>query len=473
MRILENLEPKRVFYYFEELCKIPHGSKNTKKISDFLVSFAKKQGLKYIQDESNNVIITKEATAGYENKNAVILQGHLDMVTEKEADCKKDMEKEGLDLEVHGDFLSALGTTLGGDDGIAVAMMMAVLESEDLKHPKIEAVFTVDEEIGMLGAEAIDISMLEGRRLINIDSEEEGIFTVSCAGGNVTKASIPITREDFDGKTFRIKICGLRGGHSGIEIDKGRANSNILMGRVLYDISQNTDLRIISVNGGEKDNVITSETESLICVSTDADVKKMQEIFKREYRATDPDIRVETETAEYEAPLDLKSSKNVIRMLSLIPDGVIEMSAEIKGLVQTSLNLGIVKTTDTELITGSCVRSSKDSRKNMLSEKIAILSESLGGKTEILGDYTGWDYLENSSLRKTMVEVFLKQYGYEPKIEAIHAGLECGVLASKIEGLDCISIGPDILDIHTPRERMSISSVARVWKMLTETLALI
>ena len=470
MRVLEDLEPKRVFYYFEELSKIPHGSQNTKKISDRIVEFAKEHDLKYIQDESNNVIIIKEASKGYENADAVILQGHIDMVCEKDADCKKDMENEGLDLAINGDFIYAKGTTLGGDNGIAVAMMMAVLESDELKHPKIEAVFTVDEEIGMLGADKIDLSMLSGRKLINMDSEDEGVFTVSCAGGNLTKTKIPVKRTDFDGKTFSIKVSGLKGGHSGIEIDKGRANANILMGRVLYEISQKCELRIISVNGGVKDNVITFESESIVCVSSEEGFLSLQQSFSDEYRSTDPDIRVDVYEAEYSMPLDFESSKNVIRMLTLIPNGVIEMSADIKGLVQTSLNLGIVKTTETEFITGSCVRSSKESQKKMLSQRIAILSETLGGTTEILGDYAGWDYLEDSDLRKLMVEVFLEQYGYEPKIEAIHAGLECGVLAAKIPGLDCISIGPNLLEIHTPRERMSVSSVERVWKMIKEVL---
>ena len=470
MRVLEHLEPKRVFYYFEELSKIPHGSQNTKKISDWIVDFAKQNNLKYIQDEYNNVIIIKQASKGYENADAIILQGHIDMVCEKDEGCKKDMEKEGLDLLTDGDFISAEGTTLGADNGIAVAMMMAVLESEELNHTRIEAVFTVDEEIGMLGADKIDLSMLSGKKLINIDSEDEGVFTVSCAGGNLTKTRIPVTREDFNGKTFLLRISGLKGGHSGIEIDKGRANASILMGRVLYEISQKCELRIISVTGGVKDNVITSEAESIVCVSSEDAVKNLKMNFSDEYRSTDPEIKIEVTEIEYSVPLDCESTKNVVRMLTLIPNGVIEMSADIPGLVQTSLNLGIVKTTDTDFITGSCVRSSKESQKDMLSNRIAILSETLGGKAEISGDYAGWDYLENSDLRRLMVKVFLEQYGYEPKIEAIHAGLECGVLASKIPGLDCISIGPNLLEIHTPRERMSASSVARVWKMITETL---
>lgn len=474
MRILDGLEPKKVFYYFEEISKIPHGSGNTKKISDWIAEFAKKHHLQYIQDSFNNVIIIKEASAGYENEEAVIIQGHMDMVCEKVLQCEKNMKEEGIDLILEGDFISAEKTTLGGDDGIAVAMMLAILASDEIQHPKIEAIFTVDEEIGMLGAIEIDLSMLSGKRLINIDSEEEGIFTVSCAGGNLTKSKIPVQRKDFDGVVLKITVSGLKGGHSGVEINKGRANSNILMGRILYKISKDCELRVISINGGEKDNVIAQKTEALICVSSEEAVKKavckMQEIFKNEYCATDSDITMGIQKEEYLKPLDWDSTRKIIGMLNLIPNGVIEMSADIPGLVQTSLSLGIVKTTDNKFLTGSCVRSSKESQKRLLSERIEILAEGFGGKTEIIGDYTGWEYKQKSDLRNLMTDVFSEQYGYEPKIEAIHAGLECGVLAAKIKDLDCISIGPNILDIHTPREKMSVSSVQRVWKMLTETL---
>lgn len=474
MRVLDALEPKKVFYYFEEISKIPHGSGNTKKISDWIVDFAKKYHLKYIQDSLNNVIIIKEASEGYENEEAVIIQGHMDMVCEKAAGYEKNMEEEGIDLILEDDFISAEKTTLGGDDGIAVAMMLAILESDEIQHPKIEAIFTVDEEVGMLGAAEIDLSMITGKRLINIDSEDEGIFTVSCAGGNLTKSEIPVQRKDFNGEVLKIIVSGLKGGHSGVEINKGRANSNILMGRILYKISKGCELRLISINGGEKDNVIAQKTEALICVSSEEVVKKavcdMQKSFKNEYCTVDPDIEIGIQKEEYLKPFDLESTKKIIGILNLMPNGVIEMSNDIQGLVQTSLNLGIVKTADNKVLTGSCVRSSKESQKQMLSEKIEILSKGFGGKVEVIGDYAGWEYKTKSDLRRLMTDVFSEQYGYEPKIEAIHAGLECGVLAAKIKDLDCISIGPNILDIHTPREKMSVSSVQRVWKMLIEAL---
>ena len=472
--MLENLKPEKVFKYFEQLSKIPRGSGNTKAASDWLVEFAKEKNLEYYQDELNNVIIIKPATAGYENAEPVIIQGHIDMVCEKLSDCDKDMEKEGVDLIVDGDIITADGTTLGADNGIAVAMALALLDSDDLSHPRLECVFTVDEETGLYGAAFIDVSPLKAKKLINIDSEDEGVFTVSCAGGNVTKCILHVERESFKGEALKIKISGLTGGHSGIEIDKGRGNSNILMGRLLYELSKKADMRVVSVNGGLKSNAIPVETvaqiivnDKNICAET---VKSMNEIFSVEYRSTEKNIEISVEDNNIEEALNKESTKKIICMLNCIPDGVVSMSMEIDGLVQTSLNLGIFTTTDKTVTAELCVRSSVDSQREMLSERLGCLMKTIGGKTEVEGEYPGWDYMEESSLRKLMVEVFKEQYGYEPKIEAIHAGLECGMFAGKIRGLDCISIGPDLRDVHTPREKMYISSVERVWAMLTETL---
>lgn len=474
MRILENIEPKEVFYYFEELCKIPHGSFNTKPVADWLVDFAKNNNLEYSRDNSDNVIIIKEATLGFEEKEAIILQGHTDMVCQKTADSKKDMDKEGIDIVLDGDCISAKDTTLGADNGIAVAMIMAVLASSSISHPKIEAVFTSNEEVGLLGASEIDLSNLSAKRLINIDSEDEGVFTVSCAGGNMTKAKIPVEREDFDGKTVLIKISGLSGGHSGIEIDKGRANANILMGRALYKISKADNVRLVFANGGLKDNAIPAEAVAKLLVTDENKaldiVKRLQDEFKNEYSTTDKNIKIELEFSEYETPMTKDSTRKIISFLMSAPNGVEEMSADVLGLVQTSLNLGVLKTEEDKVTASFCVRSSKESQKIMLTERVSVLSEAFGGNVEVFGDYPGWDYKKDSPLRDLLVDVFKSQYGYEPKIEAIHAGLECGILASKIEGLDSISIGPDLKEVHTPRERMSACSVKRVWEMLLEVL---
>ena len=426
MAVLEHLEPGRVFHFFEQMSAIPRGSGNTKAVSDWLAEFARERGLRYQQDALNNIIIFKDASAGYEGAEPVILQGHMDMVCEKAPDCGKDMTREGLDLAIDGDFVYAKGTTLGGDDGIAVAMALAVLDDESLPHPPIEAVITVDEETGMDGAMGIDVSGLKGRRMLNIDSEDEGVFTVSCAGGARMDCVLPVRREVFAAPVQRITVQGLVGGHSGTEIDKGRGNGVQLMGRVLASVAEETELRLVEVT------VEPAETAML--------------------------------------PMDAVSTRRAVCLLVCHPNGVQVMSADIPGLVQTSLNMGILTTGETAVHLSSSVRSSVESQKQMLLQRIACLTAELGGETSTRGEYPGWAYLPDSPLRDLMVEVFTDQYGYEPKVEAIHAGLECGLFSAKLPGLDCVSFGPDLKEIHTFREKMSISSVQRVWKMLVELL---
>ena len=474
MAVLEHLEPKGVFSFFEQLCAIPHGSGNTKAISDFLVRFAEERGLDHVQDALNNVIIVKEATPGYENAEPVILQGHMDMVCEKAPDCAKDMAAEGLDLAVEGDTVFARGTTLGGDDGIAVAMALAVLDAQDLPHPRIEAVFTVDEETGMDGAFGIDVSPLTAKRMINIDSEAEGIFTVSCAGGCGATCVLPVTRADFSGAALRVDVTGLVGGHSGTEINKGRANADMLLGRVLLECADRVPLRIVSVSGGLKDNAIPAAACATLIAADEAALRavcaEMDAAFRNEYCVTDPLVTVRVSAAEAATPLDEESTRRVLCLLTCAPNGIQTMSADIEGLVQTSLNLGIL-TTDGDNVTASfSVRSSVESQKKMLVDRLRCLVQQLGGSVSIRGDYPGWAYRQDSPLRELMSEVFTAQYGHPPVIEAIHAGLECGLFSGKIPGLDCVSIGPDLTDIHTFREKLHIASTARTWALLTEVL---
>ncbi len=474
MSILGNLKPQGVFRFFEEMCAIPHGSTNTKQISDWLMDFARQRNLEAYQDPLNNVIIIKEATAGYEEAEPVILQGHMDMVCEKALDCQKDMSKEGLDLAVDGDIVYAKGTTLGGDDGIAVAMMLAILDDDEICHPRVEAVFTVDEEIGMLGAIGIDVSMLKGRRMLNLDSEEEGVFTVSCAGGSTTQCTLPITRENFEGQTLKLTVGGLQGGHSGTAIDKGLGNASLLLGRVLYAASQRATLRLIGVRGGLKDNAIPVEAFAML-VTSDAEAvrsvcKEMDEQLKNEYRITDPSVFVAAEEGIYSLPMDQESTDRVLCFLTCLPNGIQAMSAGIPGLVQTSLNLGILDTFEARLVGSNSVRSSVGSQKQMLIDRLTCLTENLGGSVKVSGDYSGWEYRQDSPLRDLLVEVFVEQYGYEPKMEAVHAGLECGIFVGKLPGLDCVSLGPDLTEAHTYREKLYIASVQRVWTMLLETL---
>ena len=475
MAILEHLEPRGVFRFFEEMCAIPHGSANTKAVSDWLMAFARERGLEAYQDQLNNVIIIKEATAGYENAPAVILQGHMDMVCEKAPDCEKDMEKEGLDLAVDGDTVYARGTTLGGDDGIAVAMALALLDADDIPHPRLEAVFTVDEEIGMLGAVGMeDVSMLRGRRMLNLDSEVEGVFTVSCAGGNLTKCTLTVCRETFGAEFLTVTVGGLRGGHSGVEIDKGLGNACMLLGRVLTACGRETALRLVSVSGGLKDNAIPREASAVVAAADAREIRavcaRLDAELKNEYRTTDPEVFVSVRDGGAGLPMDEDSTRRILAFLTCAPNGIQAMSDDIPSLVQTSLNLGILTTGDETVDASFCVRSSVDSQKQMLVERLECLTETLGGSVGVFGDYSGWEYRSDSPLRELLVEVFTEQYGHAPKIEAIHAGVECGIFAGKLPGLDCVSMGPDLTEIHTCRERLHIASVQRLWAMVLETL---
>ena len=478
MRVLENCEPKQVFYYFEEICKIPHGSRNTKQISDYLVAFAKEHGFDYVQDEMNNVIIYKPATPGYENAPTVILQGHMDMVCEKRPDVQHDFEKDGLNLSVKDGYVTANGTTLGGDDGIAVAYALALLDSTDLPHPALEVLITVDEEIGLLGAVGLDCSVLKGKRMINMDSEAEGSLWISCAGGLSAVSHIPVARVDAEGEKLQIKVCGLMGGHSGSEIDKKRANANVVMGRFLYGLKREADYEIISMTGGQKDNAITREATAEILVleeNTDAVreyAASVQEAWREEYAGTDEGITVtvEDEGKQEVRVLHPTSKEKVIFFLVNVPYGVQKMSGTIKGLVETSTNIGILKTSENEVMGSSSIRSSVETARDALSDKIAYLTEFLGGEYERQGVYPAWEYRKDSPLRDKMVEVYEEMYGQKPNVVAIHAGLECGILSGKIADLDCVSFGPNNFDIHTPKERLSISSTEKVWKLIVEFL---
>ena len=475
MAVLDQLEPKNVFRFFEQMCAIPHGSYNTKAVSDWCVAFAKERGLEHYQDEMNNVILIKEASAGYEEAQPVILQGHLDMVCEKAPGCEKDMAREGLDLAVGGDYIYAEGTTLGGDDGIAVAMALAALDDESLPHPRLEVILTTEEEVGMDGAMALDVSPIRGRKLLNLDSEAEGVFTVSCAGGSMAACGLPVARAPFGGDILRVRVAGLTGGHSGAEIHKGRVNANMLLGRLLRAMAAETELRLVSADGGLKDNAIPVAAEAVVAAEdgrkAKAAAERMAACFQTEYRRSDPMLTVTAEEAAAAwQPMDASSTERTVCLLACAPNGVQTMSQDIHGLVQTSLNLGILKTGENAVTASFCIRSSVDSEKEMLKDRLACLLAQLGGGVSFSGEYPGWAYRPDSPLRELMTEVYREQYGREPKVEAIHAGLECGLLAGKLPGLDCVSIGPDLLDIHTPREKMSISSVQRVWAFVCEVL---
>ncbi len=504
---LEQLKPEEVFHYFQEIARIPRPSGHEKAISDYLVRFAEEHRLEHYQDQLCNVIMIKEAAPGYETAPPVILQGHMDMVCEKETDCQIDMNRDGLDLYVDGDYLRARGTTLGGDDGIAIAYALAILASDSIRHPRIEFVCTVSEETGMEGATGLDAGVLRGKYLINLDSESESEMLCGCAGGGRVSVELPaelertdvIERNDSGLYCVTVSITGLTGGHSGTEIDKGRANAVILLAELLSGLSRrlaSAEWRLASFGGGTKDNAIPRDAAAdLITCSPEKLIKEIDaaaEKIREEHRAADPGLEIMTvqKNAEAGFVFTRAAAENMITMILSIPNGVQEMSRDISGLVETSLNLGIAKTvsdtdsetdaeadSETDSAMNSCIvqihyslRSSVAESYKKLAQQVSRIAESHGAETGRQGEYPAWEYRRDSKLREVMLPVYREVFGREAGVTVIHAGVECGILADKIPGLDAVSIGPDILDIHTPQERMSISSVQRMYQYLIRVL---
>lgn len=478
MSILENVQPKNVFRYFEEICQIPHGSYHTRAISDYLAAFAREHHLEYYQDEMDNIVMIQEASAGYEQAEPVIIQGHMDMVCEKEADCDIDFEKDGLDIYLDGDFVKAKGTTLGGDDGIAVAYALAILDDASLAHPRLEVVITTDEEVGLLGAKDIDLSMLKGHILLNIDSEEEGHFLTSCAGGLSANMKLPVSWEKVRGMGVSIRLHQLEGGHSGTEIDKEHANGIIEMGRILKYLEERMQIRIHALSGGLKDNAIPRDVSCTVVIPSEqvselqSYAAELETVLKKEYAVSEPKLALTVcveEEKEYPV-LTATAMQKILFYLRNVPNGIMHMSLNIPGLVETSLNAGIMKLSEEEFFVSTSVRSSVGSRKQELTDRLVYLAEFLGGSMELLGDYPAWEYCANSKIREKISEVYAGLFGKEPEFEAIHAGLECGLLSDKIPGLDAVSFGPDNFDIHTPKEHLSISSTERVYRFMVKLL---
>ncbi len=478
--VLKNIQPVEVFKYFEKLTQMPRGSGNEKGVSDYLVAFAKEHQLEYVQDPALNVIIRKKATPGLENSPAVVLQGHMDMVCEKNKDIEHDFTKDPLKLRIIDDMVYATDTTLGADNGIAVAMGLAILASDEYQHPPIELLVTTSEETGMDGAIALEPENLKGRILINIDSEEEGTLLVSCAGGCTAKTTIPAVLEATDAKLvpYLIKIRGLKGGHSGMEIDKERGNSNKLMGRILMSILSEVDFRLSSLNGGSKHNAIPRESDAVILVRADdktlveKKISECEKMFKTELRTADPDVRVEFEVLpdHPKEMLSKESTINAVNYLYLLINGVTSMSMDIKGLVESSLNLGVITTLKDSIEFISSIRSSVRSLKNELTNRLVVTAKLNGGSVVTESDYPEWSYNPDSKIRTVFENVYEKMFKKKLQITAIHAGLECGIFAEKFERFDAISFGPNIYDVHTPNEHMSISSVQRMWEYLLEVL---
>lgn len=468
-----------VFKNFERISRIPRGSGNEKEISDYLVQFAKNLNLEVIQDKALNVIIKKPASAGYENSPTVIIQGHMDMVCEKNGDKVHDFKKDPIELVVKEDFIYANGTTLGADDGIAVAYAMTLLEDNTIEHPALEIFITTDEESGMTGAIAVSKENIKGRILINLDNEEEGYLLVSCAGGIRTKSVIKYQTEELGSKSlFSIKIKGLRGGHSGSDINKWRGNSNKLMGRALKELLNNIKLNLVSVNGGAKNNAIPREAEAIIAIDECYKEKlinlinEYDRIIKKELNNQDSEISITVEAIVNNKSYVIKTedTERIINLLYIYPNGVNTMSTVIEGLTESSTNLGIVSTTENEVIFDSSVRSSILTLRDDIVEKIKTVTEAYLGEFEADAGYPAWEYRETSRIREVCREAYKKLTGEEIKVCAIHAGVECGLFQEIFGDIDMISFGPSMYDIHTPNEHLSISSTERVWEFLLEVL---
>jgi len=478
MAVLSELEPKRVFDYFEKLCSVPHGSHNTKRISDLCVAFAQELGLKYRQDEANNVVIWKDAAPGYEKAVPVILQGHIDMVCVKTEDCPKDMAEEGLDLATDGEWVWADKTSLGGDNGIAVAMILAILADKSLPHPPLEAVFTVDEEVGMDGAFALDCSDLKGKKLVNLDSEEEGVFTVSCAGGLRLDCFLAGERSPLHGEVgYQVELSGLLGGHSGAEIHKGRASANHVMGRVLYSAMERADgLRLADIRGGRFDNVICSSNRAEVAVPEEqaedfeAFITEFDAVLKNEYAGVDDGITLSCRRTQLDSALSQKVTFRMLRVLLVLPQGVQAMNVDFPGLVQTSLNLGAIGVEADGLHFSISVRSCIASQKAMVAQKVRAIVTSARGTVLERSAYPGWQYARESVLREDVLAAWKAVSGKEGRIEATHGGLECGLFIEKIPGLDAVSLGPELHDVHSVKEKLSVPSTKLVYEMALELL---
>ena len=488
-RKLAGLMPERVMYYFEEVCNIPRGSGNTGRISEYLAGFAREHSLEYHQDALGNVIIIKPASAGYEEKQPLMIQGHMDIVAVKDPDCSLDMEQEGVRLMVEGDAIYAEGSSLGADDGIALAYGMALLESSQISHPRLEVVFTVEEETGMDGARGIDLSMCQAARMLNLDSDEEGIFWTGCAGGAKVKVVQPLELQTGEGRAVTIVVRGLTGGHSGVDIHKGRGNANLLLGRILWKIAAEVDFSLAELSGGAADNAIPAYASAKLVVNCETDLEKVMQLcqataadIKQELISKDGGVQIlcEKQEAGVFTGIGGQAAKTALALLCALPGGVQAMSADIPDLVETSLNLGVMRLTGItpaaekgELRLDLALRSSVESAKLNMVERIEAVARLSGALVTVSNAYPGWAFAKESPLRETMAAVYEQMYGKKPLIQAVHAGLECGFFAAKVPGLDCVSIGPNMSDIHTTKESLSISSAKSMWDYLIALLAVV
>lgn len=473
-------KPEKLFHFFEEISAIPRGSGNEKGISDYLVKFAKDRNLWVHQDEAYNVIIKKEGSEGAKDKEPVMLQGHIDMVCDKLAGVEHDFEKDGIDLVVKDGVLSANGTTLGADNGVAVALMMMVLDDDDIKHPPVECVFTTEEEVGLNGAQALDKSLITARTMINMDSEDEGVATISCAGGLRIQFTRPVKREAAEGSLLSIKIEGLLGGHSGMDISKERQNANLLMARMADHLMRNTDGRLVTFAGGTKDNAITRECEASFIYANKEEAEKAEklscalaEVMADEITPDEPDFACEIslEEGRIASAIPAEDAKAFIGAIRLAPNGVFSRNMKMDGFVVTSSNIGVVKADEDSLMIVVSPRSSVASLQENTKDRFQTLADTFGFTAEYSGEYPGWSFVEKSRIREVFIESYRELFGKELKVEAIHAGLECGLFSEALPGLDAIAVGPTLYDVHTPDEHVPLDSFERFYELLKDVLA--
>lgn len=479
--MLENIDYKKIFTYFEEISNVPRGSRHNEKISAYLVDFAKERGLEYRVDDALNVVIKKPACGGGTSQEPVMLQGHMDMVCVS-ADGSHDFQKEGLPLRVDGDLIYSEGTTLGGDDGIALAYMLALLDGTDYTHPPLEAVFTTDEEIGMDGASALDTSDLKAGMLINIDNEEAGVLLVSCAGGASVDVRFDGRPSEQTGQRIQVSVDGLAGGHSGTEIQKHPLNASIVLGRLLADAYEKHPFYLCSFAGGDKDNVITKRASCEICCDGDAeqlarDLADAAAELTAELKSREPGITVAVTDPELEEALcfDRSFTETVLAFLTLTITGVQVMSGDVPGMVESSLNMGLAQMDEAGMQMAFSVRSQKKGYRQYMIDQLTrlarcVAADGITHTVTVRGRYPAWDYKPDSKLRDIMIREFRNRFGIEPRVEGIHAGLECGILSEKMPGLDIVSVGPDIHGIHTVEERLSISSARDYFDYIVQVL---
>jgi dipeptidase D len=477
--VLGNLKPGLLWKHFEVLTQIPRPSRMEQKVANYIVNFAKQQKLECLTDDFGNVLIRKPATPGKEKLTPVVLQGHLDMVAEKNSDIKHDFEKDPIPVYVDGDWVKSKGTTLGSDNGIGVAAALAVLEANDIEHGPIEALFTLDEETGLNGAQALKPGWVKADILLNLDSEEDGVLYIGCAGGQNVFVKFKCGQKDAPANTvaLEVKVTGLKGGHSGLDIDQGRGNAIKLMARLLHELSYKYGIQLVSINGGSKHNAIPRESFAVIRVAKKVVsevllyIENYNETVKDELASVEPNLCVSADLTKSKSKvLDKTSAKNIIDSLYAVQNGVIKMSADIKGLIETSTNLGVVTTKGKVVDVITCQRSSVDSEKLDISNSIAALFRMAKGETKQGDNYPGWKPDIHSPVLKVMKNVYSKNFGSEPEVKAIHAGLECGIIKERYLDMDMISFGPTISGAHSPDEKVQISTVEKFWNLLLETL---